>query len=57
MSGAMLRLQMMSGIFWPSGDDGSEFEVCGDVLRVLERNRRKQFMIGANRENIPEILA
>lgn len=43
--GCKLRLQIMSGVFWLSGDDGSELIVCGDKL--LEEFEQK-FMSGAN---------
>lgn len=55
-SGAILRLQMISGIFWPSDDDGSEFVVCGDEL--LKGIEKKRFISGAkfDQRKIPQIL-
>lgn len=42
--GCRLRLQIISGVFWLSGDDGSELIVCGDKLLECEQ----KFMSGAN---------
>lgn len=45
--GCKLRLQIMSGVFWLSGDDGSELIVCGDKLLEIGESEQK-FMSGAN---------
>lgn len=45
-SGAMLRLQIISGVFWPSGDEGSELVVSGEQLLKFSEEKK----LGENRE-------